>query len=186
MVDILTLLRRDHSDLERGLGELLDPSDSIAQIRSTLDGVRLGLTAHAEAEDIVFYSAVQGSPEARTLEHLIGEARDAHLIQESALASLVVAPVGSEDWYERAFRLRDLVVVHARHEEEHILPAIRELAPDVYHALAGRFATERLRQLAMLQPSAPICVEELAPRVPGGLTTARSAARARRRGSAAG
>ncbi len=161
MVDILTLLRRDHLDLERGLGELLDPSDSIAQIRSTLDGVRLGLTAHVEAEDIVFFSAIQGALEARALEDVIALAREAHLLQEAALARLVCAPVGSAAWYDRAFRLRDLVIDHARHEEEHVLPTIRELAPDLYHTLAGRFATERLRQLAMLQPSAPICIPEL-------------------------
>lgn len=37
-----------------------------------------------------------------------------------------------------------------------MLPTIRELAPAVYGSLAGMFATERLKQLAMLQPSMPI------------------------------
>jgi hypothetical protein len=161
-MDIRTLLRRDHDDLERGLSELLDPSATIAQIRSTLDGVRLGLTAHGEAEDIVFWSAIQNSSSADVLEQLIAESRDAHLEQESALAALVCAPLGSATWHDRAIRLRDLIAAHARYEEEHLVAALRELAPEIYGKLAGRFATERLRQLAMLQPSAPIYVAELA------------------------
>lgn len=49
MIDFLTLLRRDHHDLEIGLDELLSAS-SVHQIRTALDGVRLGLTAHAEPD----------------------------------------------------------------------------------------------------------------------------------------
>jgi hypothetical protein len=31
----------------------------------------------------------------------------------------------------------------------------------MYDALAGAFATERLRQLATLQPSAPVCIADV-------------------------
>ena len=51
--DILTLLRRDHAELQDELTQLLDPSASTAEMRTALDGVRLGLIAHSEAEDIV-------------------------------------------------------------------------------------------------------------------------------------
>src|SRR4051812_15866055 len=54
-IDLLALLRRDHEDLERGLTALLDPNLPIPHLRTVLDGVRLGLAAHAEAEDIVFH-----------------------------------------------------------------------------------------------------------------------------------
>jgi hypothetical protein len=161
MIDFLMLLQRDHHDLETGLEELLQAT-TVAEIRSALDGVRLGLTAHAEAEDIVLHSALvqAGSPE--ILEDLIGQARSAHLAQEGALAYLVCATPGSQTWKDRARKLRDLVHSHAHFEESKVVPAIRELAPAVYEALAGSFATERLRQLAMLQPSVPIFVPELA------------------------
>jgi hypothetical protein len=161
MTDFLMLLQRDHHDLETGLDELLQAT-TIAQIRSALDGVRLGLTAHAEAEDIVLHSALvqAGSPE--LLDDLIGQARSAHLAQEGALAYLVCAKPGSQTWRDRARKLRDLCHSHAQFEERQVVPAIREYAPAVYEALAGSFATERLRQLAMLQPSAPIFVPELA------------------------
>jgi hypothetical protein len=152
----LMLLRRDHDDLDKGLITLLDRSKTIGQIRTALDGVRLGLTAHAEAEDIVFSVALQRCPS------VVEDAAHAHRQQELALAALVCTPVRTVDWYRRAAALLELVRDHAQHEEANVLPVIRELAPDVYPTLAGKFATERLRQLSMLVPSAPVFIEDLA------------------------
>ena len=59
MTDFLMLLQRDHHDLETGLDELLQAT-TVMEIRSALDGVRLGLTAHAEAEDICRRSDARG------------------------------------------------------------------------------------------------------------------------------
>jgi hypothetical protein len=161
MTDFLMLLQRDHHDLEAALDELLQ-AKTVGQLRSALDGVRLGLTAHAEAEDIVLHHALVKAGSPRILEDLVGQARSAHLAQEGALAYLVCATPGSQAWRDRARKLRDLVHGHAVFEETNVVPAIRELAPAVYETLAGSFATERLRQLAMLQPSVPIFVPELA------------------------
>lgn len=155
MTDFLTLLRRDHHDLEVGLDDLLE-AVTLAQIRSALDGVRLGLTAHAEAEDIVLYGALQRVDARDLLEPYISQAREAHLAQEGALASLVCARPGTSTWRERARFLRELVREHAVIEEEIVVPAIRRYAPEVYEELAGAFATERLRQLSWQQPSAPV------------------------------
>ncbi len=151
--DFLTLLRRDHSDLQKELTQLLDPTATIAQLRSSLDGVRLGLTAHAEAEDIVLgrFEIVPA------LQVLVAQARAAHLAQEGALTALVTARPGTATWRDRAHHLRELVRYHAEQEEKYLLPALAEhVAGDDFAALAGAFATERLRQLAMLQPSAPV------------------------------
>ncbi|HLL25937.1 MAG TPA: hemerythrin domain-containing protein [Kofleriaceae bacterium] len=151
--DFLTLLRRDHGDLERELTQLLDPTATIPQLRSALDGVRLGLTAHAEAEDIVL-APFELVPE---LEVLIARDRAAHLAQEGALAALVTARPGTATWRDRAYHLRELVLVHGMQEEEQLLPALATYGdPADVAGLAGAFATERLRQLAMLQPSAPV------------------------------
>jgi hypothetical protein len=170
-MDIRMLLQRDHEDLERGLTALLDPTASIAHIRTNLDGIRLGLTAHAEAEDIVFNVAIAHSTAARVLTLVIEEASQAHHVQEVALAALVCAPLGSAAWYDNASWMRELVIEHAKYEEECVLEAIGELAPEVYPELAARFATERLRQLSMLAPSAPLYVPDFARSMPKRVTT---------------
>jgi hypothetical protein len=157
--DFLSLVQRDHGDLQVELTRLLDPDATVSQLRSSLDGVRLGLSAHAEAEDIVLgrFSGMA------VLEALVAQARAAHLSQEGALTALVSARPGSAAWRERAHRLRELVQRHAVQEEQSLVPALRLHAPrEIYESLAGAFATERLRQLAMLQPSAPVYITELA------------------------
>jgi hypothetical protein len=150
--DFLTLLQRDHVDLQQELTHLLDPGATVLQLRCSLDGVRLGLMAHAEAEDIVLARFERMTE----LQALVAQAREAHLSQEDALATLVSTRPGTAPWRERAHRLRELVRAHASQEAQSLVPALQAHAQDLYGALAGAFATERLRQLAMLQPSAPI------------------------------
>lgn len=151
--DFLTLLRRDHDDLQKELTSLLDPIATVAQLRCSLDGVRLGLTAHAEAEDIVLgrYDMIPA------LELVIAQVRAGHLAQERALSSLVSTRPGTRVWRERAFQLRELIAQHDKHEGQSLLPMLHQHVPDSdYGTLAGAYATERLRQLAMMQPSAPV------------------------------
>jgi hypothetical protein len=157
--DFLTLLRRDHVDLQKELTLLLDPTVTVSQLRGSLDGVRLGLTAHAEAEDIVL-GRFEGIG---ALDVLVAQARASHLSQEGALSALVSAQPGTPAWRDRAYHLRELVHHHAEQEEQYLLPGLRMHAPrELYEGLAGAFATERLRQLAMLQPSAPLCISDIA------------------------
>jgi Hemerythrin HHE cation binding domain len=154
--DFSTLLQRDHVDLQKELTLLLDPMATAVELRGSLDGVRLGLTAHAEAEDIVL-GRFEGSSQ---LGVLIAQARSAHLAQEGALSALVSARPGSAAWRDRAHHLRDLIQRHAAQAEQLLLPGLRlHLSREAYAALAGAFATERLRQLAMLQPSAPVYID---------------------------
>jgi len=155
--DLPTLLRRDHSDLQKELTQLLDPTASVSQLRSSLDGVRLGLTAHAEAEDIVLarYESIPA------LQMAIALVRAAHLAQEHALSALVCSRPGTTMWRNQAAHLRELVRYHALQEEATLLPALLLHVTD-YPRLAGAFATERLRQLAMLQPSAQYVMSALA------------------------
>lgn len=150
--DFLTLLRRDHHDLQEELTRLLDPTATVAELRSSLDGVRLGLISHAEAEDIVL-GRFERDP---ALQVLVAQARAAHLAQEGALSALVTSRPGTAGWRDRARHLRDLVAYHARQEEAFLLPALQAHADvEELRRLAGAFATERLRQLSLLQPSAP-------------------------------
>lgn len=156
--DFVTLLRRDHRDLQHELTQLLDPDTEASDLRMALDGVRLGLIAHAEAEDIVL-GRFERIP---ALQVVLAQARAAHLAQEETLSALVSARPRTQQWCDRAQHLRELVEYHAAQEEAHLLPALRQHAPqETYSQLAGLFATERLRQLAMLQPSMPMQVPDL-------------------------
>jgi hypothetical protein len=155
--DFGTLVQRDHVDLQKELTDLLDPRATPAQLGESLDGVRLGLIAHAEAADIVLgrFDAISA------LEPVVALARAAHLAQEGALSALVSARPATPIWRDRALHLRDLVHHHAIQEEVELVPALRQHARQIYDSVAGAFATERLRQLAMLQPSVPVCLADV-------------------------
>ncbi len=154
--ELVSLLHRDHVDLQSELTQLLDPTITLHALRASLDGVRLGLVAHAEAEDIVL-GPFEHEP---SLARLVSESRAAHLAQEGALAKLVTLQIGTSSWRERAHHLRDLVRCHALREATELMPSLSR--HPAYAGLAGAFATERLRQLAMLQPSVPVQIAQLA------------------------
>lgn len=162
-VDLLSLLRRDHADLQGELARMLDPAADVvdlrAGLRAGLDGVRLGLVAHAEAEDIVL-GRLDDVP---ALRGVLARGRAAHRAQEAALAALVTTAPGTPAWRERAEHLRRLVAAHDHAVAMELGPALHAYAPpEVLLHLAGAFATERLRLLAMLQPSTP-CVRPATP-----------------------
>jgi hypothetical protein len=115
--------------------------------------------AHAEAEDIVLERLLTRVAPPPQVRRLIAVGRTAHLEQERALGSLLCAVPGTTQWRERALHLLELVERHAGQEETELAAALPRWVPsDVFHGLAGAFATERMRQLAMLQPSGPIAV----------------------------
>lgn len=150
-VEFVTLLQRDHGDLQQELTRLLDPMITLGELRDALDGVRLGLTSHAEAEDIVlgrFEVVCELAP-------LVARAHAAHEAQHRALVALLTTLPGTTAWRDRACQLRELIARHAADEEATLIPALRRHVA-AYALLAGAFASERLRQLAMQAPSAPI------------------------------
>lgn len=165
--DLFDLLRRDHDDLERELERLVDPTATLAQLCASIDEVRLGLLAHSDAEDIVlgrfeYPTALAGGTGTDLLREaqgilptLVAEVHAAHRLQHRGLSALVTSRPATFGFRERAHQLLHLIREHAIEEEALLRPALRSHARADYAELAGQYATERLRQLAMLQPSAP-------------------------------
>jgi hypothetical protein len=154
----LQLLRRDHDELEHGLRALVRPRTN--ELRDAIDGVRLGLLAHVEAEDVVVDVAVAGGDHPR-LARAVAARRADHRDQERALGALLRSSPGSSLWRDRALHLIALVRQH-RATSEMALGAALEVEVDAERVgrLAGAYATERMRQIGMLMPSAPIAVPE--------------------------
>ncbi|MDX2091574.1 MAG: hypothetical protein SFX73_27185 [Kofleriaceae bacterium] len=153
--EFLDLIHRDHCEIDLELARLVSTSTSPDDLRSSLDTIVLGLTAHAEAEMIALRPLECSGP----LQTLISEIDAEHLTQERALSALICAPLGSACSRQRAEDLRELVRHHAAKEERFLPAAVRAHAgPEAYLALAAAYATERLRQFAMLH--APDVLDE--------------------------
>jgi hypothetical protein len=154
--ELLRLVRRDHREVEMALIELVAPDLRTDQRRQILDGARLGIDAHGAAEDIVVYGALDRVATGHVA-GLVILARAAHVELDEMLGHVLATPLGTPDWFELVHMLRLRAESHAAREENELVPFLRGTLPPVeYRALAGAFATERLRQLSMLQPSAPV------------------------------
>lgn len=155
--ELLRLIRRDHRELEMSLIELVAADLSLDQRRQILDGARLGLEAHSAAEDIVVYPQFDRHRALADLDLQIDLARATHEELDRLLACVLMTPIATPDWFELVHMLRIRAEAHAAREENVLIPRLRgALSESEYRALAGAFATERLKQLSMLQPSAPV------------------------------
>ena len=146
------LLRRDHSDLYQELTQLLDPTATVAQLRASLDGVRLGLTAHSEAEDITLYQRIKP---AERVHDLILEAEEEHRVVSRLLGELERLSPENEKWKARATVLRELVEHHVEEEEgEMFTKAKAILDREQAQELGATFLAEKQRIKAALRSAA--------------------------------
>lgn len=151
-LDVCALVRRDHEDLDRALVAMVDPLTSPAELSNLLDVFRLALAVHSAAEANVLdaVSSWGGSP--RTLSILAMQTRVEHAAQRAAAESLALLRPASIAWYSHALELRVLVLDHSS-RADHMRWTLDEHVPgSIQEALAGQYATQRLRVLASTSP----------------------------------
>jgi hypothetical protein len=164
MVDVLALLCRDHTELERVLQVMIAPASPEAELREALEAVHVGLSAHAEAEGVMLRAMLDRSHPPALVYLLCSQVVAAHLAQEGALVSLEASRPGTQQWRDRAAHLRNLIDHHDLHERSCVLPALRDYLPrDIYQRLASSYASARLRALGTVP--IPVIVREDSRRV---------------------
>lgn len=128
-----------------GLSAIAD--GRVADSAGSLDGLRLGFAAHAEACQTVYRTALVGRPMPPHLAAVFAELDAAHRAQEASFARIAAAPDLEKG--ARARALRDMIRQHNDYEKRWCLPLLRaRLTADDFTELAPTYATERLRALA--------------------------------------
>ncbi|MBV8757397.1 MAG: hypothetical protein JO257_08990 [Deltaproteobacteria bacterium] len=148
------LVRRDHDDLDRALGAMVDPRTSPKELAALLDVFRLALAVHTAAEAKVLQALLARVVGPRTLHMLALQTRVEHVAQRAAADALVGARPGSIGWYDGALELRVSVMDHAARAEQTRWTLEDHVPGDVQRVLAGEYATERMRVLASTSPIA--------------------------------
>ena len=149
MLELGSLVRRDHDDLHYALRVLADPLSDDVYVLGMLDRLCTRLPAHIEAEGIVL-ARMLGEHQPPALYLLASQVTAAHLAQQTALAELARLRPGTAAFRERARYLRHLVVHHAEHEAACLHPALPDHLPrDVHRALAEAYASRRDRLLGI-------------------------------------
>jgi hypothetical protein len=148
-LDVCALVRRDHDDLDRALGAMVDPATPPKELTNVLDVFRLALAVHTATEAKVLDLLVES-------EHCLGvlatATRIEHTTQRAAADALVAIRPASIGWYDCALELRVLVLDHAARSEQ-LRWTIEDHVPyRMQRHLAAEYATERLRVLASTSP----------------------------------
>ena len=121
-MDAVELLRRQHQEMERALGNVLKSEDPAARKKGFAEIADL-LTVHIASEEQVFYPAVKA---ART-EDVLLESLEEHLSLKRLLADLLDLDP-AEQTFEPKFKvLKEQAEHHHKEEEENLFPKVKKL-----------------------------------------------------------
>lgn len=117
--------------------ERATPQQRAALIQTALDE----LTAHATAEEELFYGAVEGADDAHDL---VVEAKEEHLSAARLMSDLLLPNLSDELRQAKAKVLREQLEHHIEEEEEEMFSSAEELIDDeAAEALAGEFLARK-------------------------------------------
>jgi hypothetical protein len=152
VVDLCTLARRDHDDLDRTLLAMVAPDTPIRELGGLLDIFRLCLAIHGVAEHRVLETLVTLVRPPSRLRWQMAQLREEHREQQAAAEKLGRIEPGSDAWYTSALELRVLVLDHAK-REDYLRAVIDDHVPGtMLRGLVAQYATERMRLLGTTSP----------------------------------
>jgi len=145
-MDIFRLISADHeklSELFKQLHTQRGASGNRAQIFAQL---KEALERHAQAEEQVFYPALQAVD---VTQDLAFEAMEDHRLMKELLAEMASTSLDSPDWDEKLEILEENVEEHVEEEESDIFDAARQIfTPKQAAELAERWQLAKQGQLA--------------------------------------
>lgn len=124
-MQILQVLKKDHDEVKSLLEQLTETSERAAKKREQLfEKIKTELTAHAHAEERVFYEPLKQHDEAK---HDALEGDVEHKLVERLMEEMAAEPKGEETWTAKATVLKELVEHHVKEEEGEFFKKARKL-----------------------------------------------------------
>jgi hypothetical protein len=155
VVDLATLVARDHAQLHVAIARLVEPAISDEDRRAALEAARVGHATHADGEATILHLVLSHVAAPQDFAGLVAQVLAAHRTQESILRRMDHR-ASREDWVCAAVRLRRSLAAHDDHEKLIIMGALRRcLHPREYEGLAAAYATEKMRVLGMMSGFVP-------------------------------
>ena len=150
--DLCALVRRDHDDLDRALGAMVNPTTTPKELGNLLEIFRLGLAVHIATETRIIETLLKRVGGPPTLRLIADQARIEHLEQRAAADTLRAVRPASIGWYEAALELRVHLLDHTARGDYARFTLDDHVPLDVQHLLAKEYAVERMRVLASTSP----------------------------------
>ena len=160
-LDAMDLLKAQHRYVDKLFAQVEGARG--AQKASAFRELADMLAVHATIEERIFYPTVKMA----STEELLHESAEEHLAMKRVLADLLAADTDSDDFDAKLTVLQELVVHHAKEEEEgKLFPKLRaEADPDLMAALAGEMIAlmVELQQQGRPRDAVPSETAEAAP-----------------------
>jgi hemerythrin superfamily protein len=125
MQSVYDKLKEDHREVEKLFKKILDTSEKDVEEREALfQELHTNLTAHAQAEEKIFYPVTQGEESTRSLTL---EAYEEHKIAYTLLEELSELDKVSEVWMAKVKVLSEVVKHHVEEEENELFPKAKKV-----------------------------------------------------------
>lgn len=135
-MNILTLLKKDHSKVKELFNELFQAGDRAVKTRTALfNQINEELTLHTQIEEDLFYPAVKKYTETRGL---ILEAYEEHAVVKTLLHDINALSAEDERWIAKVTVLQENVRHHIQEEEESLFPQVEQLIEKEELTLMGK------------------------------------------------
>ena len=146
--DAISMLKEDHVKIKKQLEELASIGDrGVKRRREVLRVVKALLETHTALEEEMFYPAFQAAAHPRDDQKMFYEAVEEHHAAKLVLADVESADPSTPNFAGKAKVLKELVLHHAKEEEQDMFPEARKYIPkEELRALAERMQ-ERRREL---------------------------------------
>jgi hypothetical protein len=152
-MDLCTLVRQDHDDIDHALRAMSDPTAGEAAQVEYLNVFRLAMAVHVVAECRVHESLLGIVTRPRdALRWLVAQLEREHALQLAEAEAVAKLLPGSASWVDRVLKLRIEFLAHAARQDLMRGSFEAHIGVEQRHVLASRFAFERARVLAATSP----------------------------------
>lgn len=118
-MEITTLLKEDHREVENLIAQLEDGAD-----KDTFTKLKSSLELHTQIEENVYYPALEGLDET---DELISDAYQEHDEVDELLEEMSGTDVGSEEFQDLLQQLKESINHHVKEEENELFPKSEEV-----------------------------------------------------------
>lgn len=136
-----TLLREDHRKVKKLFADFDKCEEGEeARMKELFEEIKAALEAHTQAEEEIFYPAMQESEDEDVKETVL-EAHEEHRVAKTLLAELSEMTPEDERFCAKMYVLAENVKHHIQEEEQELFPSFDELPRERQEEIA-----ERLRE----------------------------------------
>lgn len=141
-MDAIELLKKDHKTVNDLFKSYHDEKDTNHK-QETANKIFLELNIHAQAEEEIFYPAVQNSKIKEEMKKLVTHAFEEHHVVKVLIAELQELEAGDEVFDAKLKVLQENVEHHVKEEESNLFPEVKKVLSQELEELGNKIESRK-------------------------------------------